>query len=452
MDSPTLPAAIVAPVEACVRDLVIWAQQHRDADLGCLELAVRDGLRALAPQLVGGLITVTQRSLDPSMQRARPRCPACGALGRLRGWRPRQITTLCGPVAWERPWVQCPACRASWSPTDQTLGIAAQQRISTSLRDWLVRVGALLPFRVGVELVAESTGITVGSETLRTLTEAAGTARDQQLQEAAAIVEQTKAPAGAVDPAPDELVAETDGVMVRFQDGWHEVKLGVVGGWDTTQPPEQRRLHATSYIAARASVAAWAERWGAEVARRGGLEEVAYAGSGVGPGLATLRRVVVLGDGARWIWKAAAEQFGDRIEIVDWYHASEHVWTIARAVYGDGTAAAKAWAEASRTVLYEQGAAALLERCRDLAPGTPEARASVATERAYFQTNRERMRYPDFRAQGLPIGSGAVESSAKHVIQQRMKRAGCRWSDRGGQAIAVLCADEATRCAQRPAA
>ena len=94
-------------------------------------------------------------------------------------------------------------------------------------------------------------------------------------------------------------------------------------------------------------MADWAGRWGAEVARRGGLEEVAYAGNGVGPGMATLRRIVVLGDGARWIWKAAAEQFGDRIEIVDWYHASEHVWAIARAVFGDGTAAAQSWAEAS---------------------------------------------------------------------------------------------------------
>jgi hypothetical protein len=445
MDSPTLPDAIVAPVEACMGDLARWASQHRDADLSALEQAVRDGLRALAPQLLGGLITVTQRSLDPSMQRARPRCPACGTLGRLRGWRPRRLRTTCGPVAWERPWAQCPACRASWSPTDQTLGIAAQQRISASLRDWLVTLGALLPFRIAAEQLATLAGVAIGVETTRTITEAAGTVLDQRFQEEAAIVERTKAPAGEVEAAPGELVAETDGVMVRYQDGWHEVKLGVVGGWDPTLPDDRRHLHSPSYVATRAGVADWAGRWGAEVARRGGLQQVAYAGTGVGPGMATLRRIVVLGDGARWIWKAAAEQFGDRIEIVDWYHASEHVGTIARAVYGEGTAAAHGWAEARRTVLYEQGPAALLERCRDLAPGTPEARATVATERAYFQTNQARMRYPEFRAQGLPIGSGAVESSAKHVIQQRLKRAGCRWSEQGGQAMAVLCAHQATR-------
>lgn len=274
MDSPTLPATIVAPLDAFVRDLVTWASQHRDADLSALEQAVREGLRALAPQLVGGLIAVTQRSLDPSMQRDRPRCPACGALGRLRGWRPRQMHTTCGRVSWERPWAQCPACRASWSPTDQTLGIQAQQRISVSLRDWLVTLGALLPFRTAAEQLTTLTGVTIGTETTRTITEAAGTTLDQRLQEEAAIVERTKAPAGAVDAAPDDLVAETDGVMVRYLDGWHEVKLGVVGGWDPTRPRAQQQLTALSYGAARASVTEWAARWGAEVARRGGLEEV----------------------------------------------------------------------------------------------------------------------------------------------------------------------------------
>jgi len=451
MDAPTLPDAIVAPVDAFVRDLVTWAAQHRDADLSSLEQAVREGLRALAPQLVGGLITVTQRSLDPSMQRDRPRCPACGTLGRLRGWRARQMKTTCGSVHWERPWAQCPGCRASWSPTDQTLEVQAQQRISASLQEWLVTLGTLLPFAVAREQLAMLTGVTVGAETTRTITEAAGTTLDGRLREEAARVERTRAPVGPVEPAPDLLVAETDGVMVRFLDAWHEVKVGVVGGWDPTRPEKQRHLTAQSFVAARAPVTDWAGRWGAEVARRGGLEEVDYAGNGIRPGLATLRRVLVLGDGARWIWRAAADQFGERIEIVDWFHAAEHIWTVARAVYGEGTTGASTWADASITVLYDEGAEGLLERLRELQPSTAAARKVVATERGYFRANRERMRYPELRAQGLPIGSGAVESSAKHVIQQRMKRSGCRWSDGGGQALAVLCAQHATQRAQAAA-
>jgi len=448
MDAPSLPVPIVAPVDAFVRDLVAWAAQHRDADLGTIETTVRERLRALAPQLVTGMITVTQRSLDPGLVRARPRCPGCGTLGQLRGWRPRQLQTTCGPIQWERPWAQCRHCRTSWSPTDQTLGVAAQQRLSTSLQAWMVTLGTLLPFAAAAELAATLTGLRLGAETIRTTTEAAGRELDAQLQEDAATVERTKAPAGPVDPAPDLLVAETDGVMVRYRDGWHEMKLGVVGGWNPDLPAEQRHLRAQSYVAARADVQTWGQRWGAEVARRGGLEEVDYTGDGISPGIATLRRVLVLGDGARWIWTAADAQFGERIEIVDWYHALEHVWTVARAVYGDGTAEAKDWAAASETVLYEQGASGLLEHFRQLTPATDAARATLATERGYFQTNRARMDYPAFHEAGYPIGSGAVESSAKHVIQQRMKRAGCRWSDDGGQALAVLCAQHATEHAQ----
>jgi hypothetical protein len=444
MDRAPLPEAIVAPVDAFVRDLVAWSTQHRDADLSSIETRVRDGLRRLAPRLVSGMITMTQRSLDPGLRRDRPRCPACGAFGRLRGWRRRQLQTTCGRVHWERPWAECPACRTNWSPTDQTLGVQPQQRSSTSLQEWLVTWGTLLPFASAIEQLDRFTGIRVSAETLRRVTEAAGTALDAQLQVEAATVERTKAPARPVDRAPDQLVAETDGVMVRYQDGWHEMKLGVVGGWNPDLPRERQRLVAPSYVAARASVPDWRARWGAEVARRGGLEEVAYIGTGVSPGIATLRRVVVLGDGARWIWTAAAEQFGERVEIVDWYHATEHIGSIARAVFGEGSAEGKSWIDASKTVLFEQGAAGLLERLRELDPGSDAARAVVATERGYFQGNRARMDYPAFRAAGYPIGSGAVESSAKHVIQQRMKRAGCRWSETGGQAVAVLCAQYAT--------
>jgi hypothetical protein len=305
-----------------------------------------------------------------------------------------------------------------------------------------------LPFREARDAIATVTGLHLGAETIRTVTEAAGTALEAELEAAVAHLETTKEPLGPVESAPDLLVAETDGVMVRYQDGWHEVKLGVVGGWDPTLPKKERHLQAPSYVAARAPVAEWAGRWGAEVARRGGLEEVAYAGTGIGPGLATLRPVVVLGDGAAWIWAAAAEQFDERTEIVDWYHASEHVWTVARAVYGEGTAEAEAWAKASLTSLATRGATGLLKRLRKVRPVTETERKVVDSERQYFQTHEARMRYPEFRAQGLPIGSGAVESSAKHVIQIRMKRAGCRWSDRGGQALVALCAQHATRRAK----
>jgi hypothetical protein len=444
MDADHLPEGIVAPLDALAQRVADWAHTHRDATLAALETQVQAELRTVAPALVAALIGATQRSLDPRLRRDRPRCPECGQTAPIHSWRERRVLTTCGPVTWTRPWAHCRDCHRGWSPTDRVLGLAPQQRHSATLRAQLIDLGGATAFAAATGLLARLTGVSVSPETVRTVAETAGAALDRAQRADRETVERTRAPAGPVDAAPHQLVAETDGVLVRFRSGWHEVKLGVVGGWDPAAPADRQRLEAPSYVAAREPVAAFAGRWGAEVARRGGLAEVAYTGSGVGPGLATLRRVVILGDGARWIWAAAAEQFGERIEIVDWYHASEHVWAVARAVYGEGTEAAQAWADGGLTALYDAGAAGLLERLRDLDPATAAARTVVATERGYFQTNRDRMRYPAFRAQGWPIGSGAVESSAKHLIQQRLKRAGCRWSDAGGQAMVVLRAHQAT--------
>jgi hypothetical protein len=165
------------------------------------------------------------------------------------------------------------------------------------------------------------------------------------------------------------------------------------------------------------------------VAWQGGLWERA---------LAVLRPVVVLGDGAVWIWNLAAEHFGDRTEIVDFYHAAQHLWELAQALHGrdspDAAAAAAAW----RRLLVDEGAEAVLAAWRGLPTATAAQAEALRLTRHYLRTNAERMRYPVFRAQGLPIASGPVESAGKHLVQLRLKRPGARWSDPGAQALLAL--------------
>jgi hypothetical protein len=182
-----------------------------------------------------------------------------------------------------------------------------------------------------------------------------------------------------------------------------------------------------------------------EAARRGALDVVAWAGERTGAGLARWRAVVVLGDGAAWIWHLAAEHFGERVEIVDFYHASEHLWTLAHAMHGAGTAAATAWATARLTTLREEGGAALLATLQGLRPPRAEVKEVLRRERGYFRTHAARMAYPTFVAQGWPIGSGAVESAAKHPVQLRLKRPGARWSPAGAHAVLTLIAYLASR-------
>ena len=457
MDATHLPEAIVAPLLELAQALSAWAATHPDRALGELEAELLAGWRAAAPRVLEGLVQATQRSLDGRQRRVRVACPRCLRKGTATQWRERRVKTACGEIRYERPWRHCPPCRRGFSPTDRALGIHPQQRLSERLDAWVVRLGGQDAFVQARRTLAELTGIELSHETVRAHSEAAGSALMADQAAAAGRVTATGRAAAPVTPAPGRLVAETDGVMVRYLEGWHEVKLGVVGGWvDDRRAERGHRLTAPSYVARRASAAAFTAIWGAEAARRGALDVCGWKGRT--RSTAVLREVIVLGDGARWIWEAAAELFGDRIEIVDFYHAAEHVGTLAGALFGEGTDAARAWATARRADLRTHGAdrvlaeltAALDARRADPTVGPLSAAAAklVARERGYFTGNRQRMRYPEFLADGLPIGSGAVEGAAKHLIQQRMKLPGARWSDAGGDAIVALRAYQVTELAR----
>ena len=205
------------------------------------------------------------------------------------------------------------------------------------------------------------------------------------------------------------------------------------------------RLQAPSYLAAREEAAGFGARLLTEAARRRALAVVHWEGPRTGAGLAVLRRVGVLGDGAVWIWHLAAEHFGERIELVDFYHASEHLWTLAHALYGPDPAQATAWATARVHTLRHEGGAAPLDALRGLRPTTAAAHEVLRREHGYFRMNGTRRAHPAFAVQRLPIGSGAVEAAAKHLVQLRMKRPGARWSPAGGQAILTRCSHLASR-------
>jgi hypothetical protein len=125
------------------------------------------------------------------------------------------------------------------------------------------------------------------------------------------------------------------------------------------------------------------------------------------------------------------------IEIVDIFHAYEHLWEAGRAVFAAPDALA-AWVEPLKDALYAQGVAPVLSALDALAPPDPAAVDVLRRERAYFADNAARMDYPRFEAQRLPIGSGAVESLCKTLIQARIKGAGMRWTPAGVQAVATL--------------
>jgi hypothetical protein len=335
VNADDLPQEIVQPLVQLGRALVAHARAHRNTSLAEHEDGVLAAWRTVAPVLLEGVLQLATTGLEQAARPLASRCPGCEQRRGVPSQRQRHVQTRLGPIRLKRWWHHCWTCGHGWSPPDQALGLAPYQQTSTGLVRWQAALGAVTTFREAARLLGDLAGVEVGSETLRTHAERLGTELEGQQRAAMAHVDQThEPPAGEHDPVPGVMVIETDGVMVRYRDrrldgtlvdrDWHEVKVGLAGGW------LDGHLRTPSYVAAREPALAFARRLGTEAARRGALDVVKWHPWDGTP--AELRSVVVLGDGAKWIWEHVATLFGEeRTEIVDWYHASEHIWTVAKA-------------------------------------------------------------------------------------------------------------------------
>jgi hypothetical protein len=145
-------------------------------------------------------------------------------------------------------------------------------------------------------------------------------------------------------------------------------------------------------------------------------------------------RQVVLGDGAAWIWNLADQYFPNAIQIVDLFHAKQHLFDVAKAIFGATSDLAEPWGKQRRDELDDGNMEALLAALRTHASAVDEARKCLD----YFTRNRSRMRYPHFRAQGLCVSTGVVEAGCKLAIGTRCKRAGMHWTVAGVNAIIAL--------------
>jgi hypothetical protein len=334
-------------------------------------------------------------------------------------------------------------------------------RLAPAFAAAVAEFGARLPYAEAAHLLEVALGAAarLAPNTVRAYTQAAGRAR--QAQEGAALAGRRRLTRGEVRAAssrgtpprpaaaPDVLAVALDGALERTTAGWKEVKLGAV--YDLVAPRGAAARAAagpalvpgaTTYAATLAPAEAFGRQLQAAAQRRG---------------LGWARRVAVLGDGAKWIWKLAARRFPGAVQIVDWYHAREHLWALAQLLYGEGTAAAWAWLETVAGELWlaavpadvDVVALAAAEAWAAPPPGAPRRtkarRRDAAQALAYFAGNAPRMRYAAFRVVGLPVGSGMVEGGCHSVLHVRLKRPGARWTvesaERMVRARAVLCSD-----------
>jgi hypothetical protein len=206
-----------------------------------------------------------------------------------------------------------------------------------------------------------------------------------------------------------------------------ECKLGAVFTQTTVddQGRPVRNENSTTYVGAIETAEDFGLRLYSEVWNRGWDR-------------ATMR--IVMGDGSHWIWNIAAQHFPGAIQIVDLYHAREHLWSLARKLYPADEVAQKRWLMPKLDWLDNGKIEKLATALGKIADSStnPELIKIVRSEAEYFDSNRDRMRYPEFRKKNLFVGSGVIEAGCKTVIGSRLKQSGMFWTVRGANAIIAL--------------
>ena len=446
MDRAGLSEAIVRELgELFVGELRQAGPALVAADLDGIERHLQEVSRRVLGRVVEAVVT----TIAAAQPIARPSCGRCQQPMRaVDRARPRALQGLVGDFRVRRAYFVCDRCGRGVAPLDERLGLGPGA-LSPGLARVACRVGIEAGFGSAADLLHETLRVDVATEAVRRVTEGIGAVAEAEQEALIAQAQAGQPPPADVEPVPTALVVEVDGVHVHAGGDWHEMKVGLVAPLG----PATRTIEETGRVAltlGRQSACA-----GFETAALFWYR-VYVAACQRGLGGPELALVVVLGDGADWIWRYAWQVLGrlgvEVVEIVDIFHAWGHLWTVAHAVFGAGTARASAWVQPLKADLLATGPTPILAALAALAPaasdtdGAPDggtvldANAAQEVRKAigYFTDHADRMDYPRFVARQLPIGSGGVESACKTLIQAREKQAGMRWSHDGAQVVASL--------------
>ena len=405
-------------------------------DLEAVEMAVRSSMHQAGATVLSQLL-----QFDPPDPKQRPRPCPCGHSARYLELRSKPVLTAVGKAECLRPYYLCDHCHRGQFPVDVELDVEDTE-LSPGVRRMLAAVGHEAPFEQGRQQMELLAGLSITTKAVERTAEAIGEdiEAQQQRERQQAMQLDLPIPLGARIPV---LYVEMDGTGIPVvrkesegragkQDGQpahtREAKLGCVFTQTTVDEEGYpvRDEASTTYVGAIESCEQFGRRLYAEAWQRG---------------WARAKKKVVLGDGAEWIWNQANLHFPEAIQIVDLYHAREHLWDLAAKLYPNDSPAQKRWVMVEKDKLDDGKIEDFVASLRSGEASHPGLAEDIRTEVNYFEGNKERMRYPKFRNQGLFVGSGVIEAGCKTVLG-RLKRSGMFWTVRGANAIIAL------RCCQ----
>jgi hypothetical protein len=405
-------------------------------DLEAVELAVRSAMHQAGASVLTQLL-----EFDPPEADQRQLPCVCGYPAKYLGLRSKPVLTAVGAAQCLRPYYWCEHCHQGQFPVDVDLDIEDTE-LSPGVRRMMAMVGHEAAFDQGREQLKLLAGLTVTTKAVERTAETIGEDIERRQQQELPRALQLELPI-PIGPRIPILYVEMDGTGIPVvrkesagregkQDGQpahtREAKLGCVFTQTTVDAEGYpiRDEASTTYVGAIESAEDFGHRLYAEAWRRG---------------WARADQKVVLGDGAEWIWNQADLHFPDAIQIVDLYHAREHLWDLSAKLYPSDSPAQRRWVMVRKDKLDDGKIEALVRSLHSVAASHPERAEEIRAEANYFEGNKQRMRYPKFRKQGLFVGSGVIEAGCKTVLG-RLKRSGMFWTVRGADAIIAL------RCCQ----
>ncbi|MBI3693541.1 MAG: ISKra4 family transposase [Acidobacteria bacterium] len=413
---------------------VIFAERRNTGrlDLEAVELALRTALHTGGAAGLGALLR--QQGPIPSSVPCR-----CGGQARYKDMRSKPLLTVLGRSEVLRAYYWCSRCCQGQFPTDTTGDIEGTE-FSPGVRRMLALVGSeCSSFERGRQQMELLADLEVTTKAVERVTEAIGDdiarCEQQTIQQAmqlelpVAVGQSTPVMYVQVDGTGVPMVPkEIEGRSGKGEDGRahsREVKLGCVFTQTATddQGRPVRDEDSTTYAGAIETAAQFSCRIYTEAHQRG---------------WSRAQKKVMMGDGADWIWNLCQEQFPGAVQIVDLYHARQHLWDLGGKLHPHDETAKQRWVMTHQHLLENGEIEKLVTKLRTLSPANAELAAALRTEANYFERNAERMRYPEFRSQGLFVGSGVIEAGCKTLIGSRLKRSGMFWTLRGANAVIAL--------------
>lgn len=369
----------------------------------------------------------------------------CGSAMQSRGVREKQVVTLLGNARYRHSMYQCPACKGVRYPGDEVLDIVDTSR-SPGLRRQTARLGAKESFGEVAKDLRELAGVEISRKDAERVAEATGEDMERWDKAQRVRIRAMEPPPADTPKTIDTLYIEFDGTGVpmtkeevagrkgKQKDGsakTREAKLGCVftqTGFDEKGRPI-RDPASTSFTGAIETSTVFGWRIYAETVRRGLYEA---------------KRVVILTDGAEWIKTIIGMHFPGATHIIDLYHAREHLVDLTKQLFDRDLKRLNRYKDRWWDNLDEGNIEKIIEEAKEQLPKDPKAGKDARQEIGYFEKNKERMRYKEFKGQGLFLGSGVIEAGCKSVVGQRMKQSGMEWSVRGANAIIALRCMEAS--------